>query len=73
MHLGNKYRERTPSGWSKEKNLGPPYDSIPIMRLTVSSKGTYYFDTSPFYDKTPAVGSIRYSRLIDVVRENREH
>lgn len=39
------------------------------MRLTASSRGTYYFDTSPFYDKASALGSIRYSRLIDGIRE----
>lgn len=69
MHIGNEYRERTSSGWSEVKNLGAPYDSIPIMRLTASSKGTYYFDTSPFYDKTSRVGTISYSRLIDGIRE----
>lgn len=69
MHIGNKYREQTSSGWSEVKSLGAPYDSIPIMRLTSSSKGTYYFDTSPIYDKSSAVGSIRYSRLIHGVRE----
>jgi hypothetical protein len=69
MYIGNEYRERTSSGWSEVKSLGAPFDSIPIMRLTASSKGTYYFDTSPFYDKSPAVGSIRYSRLIDGIRE----
>lgn len=51
------------------KSLGAPFSDIPIMRLTTSSIGTYYFDTSPFYDKSPAVGSIRYSRLIDGIRE----
>ena len=69
MHIGNEYRERTRFGWSEIKSLGAPYDSIPIMRLTASSKGTYYFDTSPFYDKSAAVGSIRYSRVIDGIRE----
>lgn len=69
MYIGNKYRERTSSGWSEEKSLDTPFSEIPIMRLTASSKGTYYFDTSPIYDKTSAVGSIRYSRLIDGIRE----
>jgi len=68
MHIGNEYRERTPSGWSEVKSLGP-FDSIPIMRLTASSKGTYYFDTSPFYDKSSRVGTISYSRLVDGIRE----
>lgn len=69
IHIGNKYRERTSSGWSEVKSLGAPFSDIPIMRLTTSSKGTYYFDTSPIYDTTSAVGSIRYSRLIDGIRE----
>lgn len=69
MYIENKYRERTSSGWSDEKSLGAPFDSIPIMRLTASSKGTYYFDTSPFYDKSARVGTISYSRLIDGIRE----
>ncbi|WP_142785213.1 TolB-like translocation protein [Changchengzhania lutea] len=69
MHIGNEYRERTSSGWSEVKSLGEPFDSIPIMRLTTSFKGTYYFDSSPFYDKSSAVGTIRYSRLIDGIRE----
>jgi len=69
MHIGNEYREQTPSGWSTLKSLGAPFDSIPIMRLTASSKGTYYFDTSPFYDKSSRVGTISYSRLVDGIRE----
>lgn len=72
MHIGNEYREQTPSGWSEVKSLGAPFDSIPIMRLTASSKGTYYFDdvSLPFDDKSPIlVVNIRYSRLIDGKRE----
>ncbi len=69
MHIGNEYRERTSSGWSEVKSLGTPFDSIPIMRLTASSKGTYYFDTSPFYDKSDRVGTISYSRLVNGIRE----
>ncbi len=69
LYIGNEYREQTPSGWSKVKSLGAPFDSIPIMRLTASSKGTYYFDdVSSFGDKPPIV-HIRYSRLIDGIRE----
>ncbi len=69
LYIGNEYREQTPSGWSKVKSLGAPFDSIPIMRLTASSKETYYFDdVSSFGDKPPIV-HIRYSRLIDGIRE----
>ena len=63
LHLGNKYRERTESGWSEIKNLGAPFKDMHIMRLTSSSKGTYYFD------EATEVGNIRYSRLIDGKRE----
>jgi WD40-like Beta Propeller Repeat len=62
MHLGNKYRERTASGWSEKKSLGPLFDEFPIMRLTASAADTYVFDE-------PEVGTIRYSRLIDGKRE----
>ncbi|WP_106794237.1 serine hydrolase [Aquimarina sp. Aq78] len=63
MHLGSKYRERTNSGWSEEKNLGAPFKDIPIMLLTTSSTGTYYFD------EATETGPIRYSRLINGKRE----
>lgn len=69
LYIGNEYREQTSSGWSGVKSLGTPFDSIPIMRLMASSKGTYYFDdVSSFGDKSPTV-HIRYSRLIDGIRE----
>lgn len=46
MHLGKHYMERTESGWSEVKSLGPMFDREDwgIMRLSVSSKGTYVFD-----------------------------
>jgi len=44
MHLGENFRERTNSGWSEVKSLGEPFKDFPIMLLTASSKGTYYFD-----------------------------
>ena len=65
LYKGNEYRERTPSGWSKLRPLGAPFDSIPIMRLTASSEGTYYFDDISFVDNKPTAVHIRYSRLID--------
>ena len=66
MHLGRKYKERTEAGWSEIKSLGAPFEDIRIMRLTVSSKGTYYFDEVGSSDGD---GVIRYSRLIDGKRE----
>ena len=63
MFSGNTYRERTPQGWSEEKDLGPPFDTFPIMRLTVSAAGTYVFD------EREEIGTLRYARLIDGQRE----
>ena len=63
MHLGNTYRERTDSGWSEEKSIGPLFVEFPIMRLTASTAGTYVFD------ERDEIGTIRYSRLIDGKRE----
>ncbi|MCF6434607.1 hypothetical protein [Pseudoalteromonas sp. MMG022] len=46
MHLGNKYMQRTQSGWSEVKSLGPMFDRSDwgIMRLSASADGTYIFD-----------------------------
>ncbi len=63
MYLGNRYMERTSSGWSAVKSLGAPFKDIPIMRLTASAAGTYVFD------EREEVGTIRYSRWIDGKRE----
>lgn len=65
MHLGNRYMERTEYGWSEIKELGGEFEDMRIMRLTVSSQGTYYFDEV----STDGDGVIRYSRLVDGVRE----
>ena len=62
MHLGRRYKERTNNGeWSEIKELDTPFDSLPIMRLTASSKGTYFFDEF----KRDFTGDIRYSRFVD--------
>tara|TARA_R110000744_G_scaffold146273_1_gene259123 strand:- start:319 stop:1191 length:873 start_codon:yes stop_codon:yes gene_type:complete len=61
LHLSKQYRKRTDTGWSDVKNLGSPFDDLPIMRLTSSSKATYFFDEF----KSDFTGSIRYSRLVD--------
>jgi hypothetical protein len=66
MHLGKRYKERTNNGsWSEIKKHGFPFDSLPIMSLTASSKGTYFFDEF----KSDFTGDIRYSRLVDGKRE----
>ncbi len=62
MHLGRRYMERNGKGWSKVKELKAPFNDIPIMRLSVSASGTYYFDT---YDKDKPDFPMRYSRFID--------
>jgi hypothetical protein len=66
MHLGRRYIERTSNGWSEVKNLGAPYQDMPIMRLTASSKGTYFFD------KASRDGVIRYSKIVEGKRTEPE-
>ncbi|WP_105168873.1 PD40 domain-containing protein [Pseudoalteromonas sp. T1lg23B] len=46
MYLGSKYMQRTSSGWSEVKSLGPMIDRQDwgIMRLSASANGTYIFD-----------------------------
>jgi len=69
MHLGDRYLEKTESGWSELQKLAPPTvsnDSMYIMRLSSSANGTYYFDT---YKENDSTFPIRYSRLIDGKRE----
>ena len=63
MLLGKRYMERTETGWSEIKSLGPQFENIRIMRLMASSQGTYFFDEASESDP------IRYSRLIDGKRE----
>ena len=65
MHLGKRFKERTDTGWSEMKSLGVPFNNIRIMRLTSSAKGTYVFDEA----NPKGEGVLRYSRLIDGIRE----
>lgn len=65
MHLGKHYMERTDDGWSEVKSLGSFFEEIRIMRLSASSKGTYVFDEAT----RDGNGVIRYSRLVDGIRE----
>jgi hypothetical protein len=66
MYLGSGYKERTSSGWSELKSLGPEFEQFPIMRLTASAAGTYVFD------ERDEIGTIRFSRLIDGERQEPE-
>ncbi|PHN98569.1 hypothetical protein CSC81_03505 [Tenacibaculum discolor] len=62
MHLSKRYKERTENGeWSEVKKLDYPFKDLPIMRLTASAKGTYFFDEF----KSDFTGDIRYSRFVD--------
>jgi len=61
LYFKNKYLERTSNGWSELKSLGAPLEDVLIMRPSVSSNSTIYFDTfSPELDIP-----LRYSRRID--------
>lgn len=62
MHLGSRYMERIDTNkWSDVKKLDFPFNKFPIMRLTASTKGTYFFDEF----KQDLTGDIRYSRIKD--------
>lgn len=65
LYCKNKYIERTGTGWSKVKSLGPMFNRKDwgIMRLTASAKGTYVFDDYKSNDV------IRISRMKDGKRE----
>lgn len=62
MHLGKRYMERTESGWSELKELKAPFKDVPIMRLSSSANGTYYFDS--YYKEKPDF-PIRFSRSVN--------
>ncbi|MDJ0941528.1 MAG: hypothetical protein QNJ00_17325 [Woeseiaceae bacterium] len=46
MHMAEGYKERTGSGWSERKSLGPMFEREDwgVMRLSASARGTYVFD-----------------------------
>lgn len=61
----NQYIERTNTGWSKMKSIGPMFEREDwgIMRVTASKMGTYVFDDYKSNDV------IRISRIKDGKRE----
>jgi len=63
MYFGRSYKERTETGWSEPKRLGPDFEKIRIMRVTSSAKGTYVIDEA----ENNSV--LRISRLVDGVRQ----
>jgi len=66
LYSKKKYIERVDTGWSKIKSLGPMFDRDDwgIMRMSVSSNGTYVFD-----DAQKNSDVIRISRIKDGKRE----
>ncbi len=63
MYFGRSYKERTETGWSEAKRLGPDFEDIRIMRVTASINGTYVLDEAE--DNSV----LRISRLINGVRQ----
>lgn len=61
MHLGKRFMTRTEDGWSEPRSLPEPFDTLPIMRLSSSESGTYYFDEF----RQDFTGSIRFSRKVN--------
>ena len=69
MYKGNKYRDRTETGWSELKSLGAPFTDMHIMGISFSDKGTSYFDQ---FSRKDTIGAISYSRLINGEYEPRQ-
>lgn len=61
LYIGNKYRERSDAGWGEVTSHNSIFKDIYMMRLTVSSKGTYFFDEGT----RDGLGKIHYSRKIN--------
>lgn len=61
LHYGAKYKERKADGWSELKSLGPAFEKIRIMSLSVSAKGTVVLDERA---SSGLDGVLRYSRLV---------
>jgi len=62
IYKGNKYMERTESGWSELKSMGAPFDDKFIMGISFSDQKTAFFS---HFDAPDTKGAIRYSRFID--------
>ncbi|NRB53158.1 MAG: PD40 domain-containing protein [Saprospiraceae bacterium] len=69
IYKGNKYRTRTDTGWSELKSMGAPFTDKPIMGISVSDQGTFFFDE---WDGRDTTGAISYSRLINGQYEPRQ-
>jgi len=71
IYKGNEYKERTESGWSEFKSLGAPFTDKHIMGISLSDKGTFFFDQIEF-DPLDTIGAISYSRLVGGKYESRK-
>lgn len=62
LHFGAKYKERTAQGWSELKSLGAAFETIQIMSLAASAKGTVVLD-----ERGGAAGDgiLRYSTRVN--------
>jgi hypothetical protein len=69
IYKGNQFRDRTVSGWSELKSMGPPFTDKHIMGISVSDNGTYYFDE---FERPDTIGAISYTRLVNGQYEPRQ-
>ncbi len=67
IYRGNKFKEKTDSGWSEFKSMGAPFSDKHIMGITVADNGTFFFDEFTFdeFERPDTVGAISYSRMIN--------
>jgi Tol biopolymer transport system component len=65
LYYKDQYQERTASGWSELKSLGPAFEEIRMMSLAASKSGTLVLDEIG----NNGDGLLRYSRIIDGKRE----
>lgn len=66
MHLGKKLKTKTELGWNTAISVGQEFENYQIMRMSSSVHGTYVFDEAGWPEGD---GVIRYSRLVDGVRQ----
>ncbi|PCJ94743.1 MAG: hypothetical protein COA50_10120 [Flavobacteriaceae bacterium] len=69
IRRGNKYRERTDTGWSELISMGSPFTDKHIMGISESDRGTFFFDQ---FERPDTIGAISYSRLINGKYEPRQ-
>jgi len=65
IYKGNKYMERTESGWSELKPMGVPFDDKFIMGISISDQKTIFFSHFSRLDIPDRNGAISYSRFKD--------